>query len=95
MQVGINKLADYIWVLTFVAEQAKELSMIKPGGTSGIDDEMGAPLMPNNMEGGVNISFVAGTIKADEKLKMQRMLFRVTRGKALTHFSEDFLQENV
>jgi V-type H+-transporting ATPase subunit a len=43
---------------------------------------------------GVNISFVAGTIKAgEEPLRMQRMLFRITRGKALTHFSDSFQQE--
>ena len=43
---------------------------------------------------GVNISFVAGTIKAgEEPVRMQRLLYRITRGKALTHFSEPFQQE--
>lgn len=37
---------------------------------------------------GVSISFVAGTIKDDECDRMRRMLYRITRGKALTHFRE-------
>lgn len=38
--------------------------------------------------GGVNIAFVAGTIRAGESERMNRMIFRVTRGKALTFFKE-------
>jgi len=38
------------------------------------------------MDAGVSISFVAGTIKDDECDRMRRMLYRITRGKALTHF---------
>jgi vacuolar-type H+-ATPase subunit I/STV1 len=98
MQAGINKLADYCWVLSFVARQANSLSAMAPGGGygAGVDDEMGAqPLLANDQNGGVQISFVAGTIKADEKPKMERMLFRITRGKALTHFSDDFEQDKV
>ena len=37
-------------------------------------------------DGGVAITFVAGTIKDDECERMRRMLYRITRGKALTHF---------
>jgi hypothetical protein len=44
------------------------------------------------MEGAVNISFVAGTIKDMEKERMTRLLFRTTRGKALTYF-KDFDQD--
>ena len=40
------------------------------------------------VEGGVNISFVSGTIKDSEKERMTRLLFRVTRGKALTYFQD-------
>ena len=51
------------------------------------------PLLENV---GVNISFVAGTIRdGDEPIRMQRMLFRITRGKALTHFSAPFIQDKV
>ena len=37
------------------------------------------------MEG--NLQFIAGTIKDGEAERMRRMLFRATRGQALTHFS--------
>lgn len=95
MQAGINKLADYCWVLSFVAKQANSLtSMNAVGMGASVDDEMGAqPLLGGNPDGGVQISFVAGTILSEDKPKMERMLFRITRGKALTHFSEDFVQE--
>ncbi len=33
------------------------------------------------------LKFVAGTVKMDEMERMKRMLFRITRGKALTHFN--------
>ena len=38
------------------------------------------------MDGG--LSFIAGTIKDGESERMRRMLFRATRGQALTHFSQ-------
>jgi hypothetical protein len=38
------------------------------------------------MDMGVSISFVAGTILDAECDRMRRMLYRITRGKALTHF---------
>ena len=40
------------------------------------------------VEGGVSIAFVAGSIRDGEQERMNRMLFRVTRGKALTYFRE-------
>jgi hypothetical protein len=40
------------------------------------------------LDGGVNIAFVAGTIRGGEQDRMNRMIFRVTRGKALTFFKE-------
>jgi len=48
------------------------------------------PQVVGASEACVTIQFVAGTIKAAEKVKMERLLFRVTRGKTLTHFSENF-----
>lgn len=52
---------------------------------SGDMEQMGQqPLLA--LEMGVSISFVAGTIKDDECDRMRRMLYRITRGKALTHF---------
>lgn len=61
------------------------------GMQGGMQDGSMQPLLN---DAGVNISFVAGTIKdGDEPIRMQRMLFRITRGKALTHFSEPFVQD--
>lgn len=44
------------------------------------------PLMENVLE--VNIAQVAGTIEADEKPRLKKLIFRATRGKALTFFSD-------
>lgn len=44
-------------------------------------------------EYGVHISHIAGTIEVDEKDRLKKLLFRATRGKALTYFS-DFKQES-
>lgn len=35
-----------------------------------------------------NVAFVSGTIKDGEQDRMKRVLFRVTRGKALSHFND-------
>lgn len=48
-----------------------------------------APLMGLMDDMGVRIAHIAGTIDADEKDRLKRLLFRATRGKALTFF-EDF-----
>jgi len=45
-------------------------------------DEMDAPLVPTG-----GFTFVAGTILAKQEDYMRRIIFRVTRGKALTHFN--------
>ena len=37
---------------------------------------------------GVQITHIAGTIEVDEKDRLKRLLFRVTRGKALTFFQD-------
>lgn len=88
MQADINKKVDMCHVLTFVAQQSNQLKNYQVQQS---EDMAVQPLLDNT---GVNISFVAGTIKAgDEPMRMQRMLFRITRGKALTHFSESFQQE--
>jgi vacuolar-type H+-ATPase subunit I/STV1 len=41
---------------------------------------------------GSTLQFIAGTVKRDEMERMKKMLFRITRGKALTHF-KDFDQD--
>lgn len=80
MQVAINKKVDLCWVLSYVAEQSNLLS--GPVMQSALQDGAAQPLLGASP---MTISFVAGTIKdGEEQLKMQRMLFRATRGKALT-----------
>jgi hypothetical protein len=54
-------------------------------------NEEKTPLIPDAME--VNIAQVAGTIEADEKPRLKKLIFRATRGKALTFF-QDFLVPN-
>lgn len=41
-------------------------------------------------EAQVNIAHIAGTIEVEEKARLKKLLFRATRGKALTFF-DDFL----
>ena len=36
----------------------------------------------------VSIKYVAGTISKEDMLRFKRMLFRVTRGKLLSHFDD-------
>ena len=47
---------------------------------------------PDDM-GGVRITHIAGTIDVNEKDRLKKLLFRATRGKALTFFS-DFKTES-
>lgn len=44
-----------------------------------------APLLDND---NVYISHIAGTIEVDEKARLKKLLFRATRGKALTFFHD-------
>jgi len=48
------------------------------------DDEANVDNQEPLMDG--NLQFIAGTIKDGETERMRRMLFRATRGQALTHF---------
>ena len=36
----------------------------------------------------VNIAHIAGTIELDERMRLKKLMFRATRGKALTYFRE-------
>ncbi len=54
-------------------------------------DDKHEPLLQNaaGLEGmGVSITHIAGTIETDEKARLKKLLFRATRGKALTYFQE-------
>jgi hypothetical protein len=46
----------------------------------------------NSKKGGA-ISFMAGTIMNEERERMIRLLFRISKGKAFTCFGEPFLHE--
>ena len=93
MQHSIFKLADYCWVLSFVGKQVNSLSAMESAFNSERSEQKRIhPHVTGAGEVCVQISFVAGTIKAIEKSKMERLLFRITRGKTLTHFSENFKQ---
>ena len=54
-------------------------------GTS-INSVEKAPLLENSDN--VFISHIAGTIEVDEKARLKKLLFRATRGKALTFFKD-------
>lgn len=81
----MNKLVDYCQVLYFVATQADKIAGVGAGGNPDMEGQGQQPLL--SAQGGVQIQFVAGTIKDEDQERLRRMLFRVTRGKALTHFS--------
>jgi hypothetical protein len=38
--------------------------------------------------GDISIAHIAGTIEVDEKARLKKLLFRATRGKALTFFQD-------
>lgn len=88
MQSAINKLSDYVQVLKFVEMQSSGMGNAQPAlsrSTYSDNEQIGQqPLL----ESGVSICFVAGTIKANECERMSRLLYRITRGKALTHFQQ-------
>ena len=50
------------------------------------DEDLQQPLIGDDQ--GVFITHVAGTIDADEKERLKKLLFRATRGKALTYFND-------
>lgn len=47
-----------------------------------------APIMQNDVEEGFRsgLNFIAGVIKAEDDLKMKRMIFRISRGRAIPTF---------
>lgn len=45
-------------------------------------------MIANNMPGMVSISYMAGTITKDEMMRFKKLVFRATRGKALTYFED-------
>jgi hypothetical protein len=55
--------------------------------SSQLVDEANAPMLGE-------INFISGTIRGEEQDRLRKLVFRATRGKALTFF-QDFLQNGV
>lgn len=87
---NIDKLQDYLEVVKFINSMAGSLGGARPAVAAG--DAESNPAAEQMMDN--TLKFVAGTIKRDEMERMKRMLFRITRGKALTHFN-GFMQDEV
>lgn len=85
MKEGISKLKDYQNVISFVKEMVPQLHGAVPSNV--VKDDIEARDAPDTEM----LQFVSGTIFEKEKERMKRMLFRATRGMALTHF-HDFEQ---
>jgi V-type H+-transporting ATPase subunit a len=45
-------------------------------------------LISSNLPGMVSISYMAGSITKDEMMRFKKLIFRATRGKALTYFED-------
>lgn len=60
--------------------------MVEENKQTSINSVERAPLLDNNDN--VFISHIAGTIEVDEKSRLKKLLFRATRGKALTFFKD-------
>ena len=92
IQNDINKLEDYLQVIRFVQEMVPQLQGAMPvqvhEGENEAQNDASEPLMDGGLQ------FIAGTIKDGETERMRRMLFRATRGQALTHFRQ-FDQDGV
>jgi len=85
MRSDINKMKDYFEVLDFVSETAPQTGSAIPANMVA-DIESGFENV--NAYGGLTTAFLAGTIKGGEQERMNRLIFRVTRGKALCFFKE-------
>lgn len=87
---NIAKLEDYHEVIKFIKVMMHNLDGAKPaqGAAGDAENPASEPLIDSTLQ------FIAGTVRHDEMERMKRMLFRVTRGKALTHFRE-FTQNDV
>lgn len=107
MQFEIQKMEDYERVLGFVQGMVPQLGNAKPVANRNNSDLLNGSL--NNGVGGTkggaaivdesapllgDIQFISGTIKGEEHARLEKLIFRSTRGKALTFFQE-FMQNDV
>ena len=78
---NISKLEDYYQVIHFISTMTHNLGGAQPAQAArDAENPAAEPLMDSTLQ------FIAGTVKHDEMERMKKMLFRITRGKALTHF---------
>lgn len=104
MQADVNKMDDYREVLNFVKGMLPQLGGAVSSGQRSQDLNASlnsAPLLINQNNAGNmveesapmlgEIQFISGTIRGEERDRLQKLIFRATRGKALTFF-QDFLQ---
>lgn len=84
LQSEVSKVEDYKNVLKFVYDMTPSLGGARPVNAAMMDEEnkVDAPLMGDN----VSVSFVAGVIDEKDTNRMRTLLFRTTRGNALTEF---------
>lgn len=104
MQLEINKMEDYARVLDFVQNMVPQLGNAKPVANRGGSDLLNGSVNGGNGTKGAavadeapllgEIQFISGTIKAEEQERLKKLIFRSTRGKALTFFN-DFEQLGV
>jgi len=80
---SIKKLEDYKEVVKFISEMMHNLDGAQP--SKGVRDPENALGLVNQDAVESSLQFIAGTVKHEEMERMKRMLFRFTRGRALTH----------
>jgi len=78
---NINWQKDYKQVIDFLMRMVHNLQGAMPASGGGRDGEN-----PGAQENSSSLTFFAGTINHSETERMKKMLFRSTRGLALTHF---------
>lgn len=86
---NVSKLEDYYHVIHFISTMTHNLEGAVPAQNNG-DAE--APAGVDEVQS--SLQFIAGTVRHEEMERMKKMLFRITRGKALTHF-KDFEQDGI
>ena len=79
---NIDYQRDYQEVITFLMTMVNSLNGATPARAGGNRDAEN----PGAAGGEGGLSFFAGTIRHEETERMKKMLFRSTRGLALTHF---------
>ena len=87
---NIQKLDDYYEVIHFISTMTNNLQGARPAQGGGRDAENPG----NDLQIDSTLQFIAGTVKLDEMERMKKMLFRITRGKALTHF-KPYIQDGI